>query len=321
MKKRILYCVHRYAPFPGGSENYVRDLAEETLKRNYEVWVFAGEHQGDLNGVKLISDPQCIFQNWDLIVVHGGDVGLQNYVLSQSLKITSPILYLLILPSNSPVCVQGLHQVTYLGCSTPADWRHVDYWNMRHKARQVRHSINPDTSVGHPGFRKAMGIETPYMFLSCGGFWPNKAFGDLIEVFNDVNRDDVTLVLTGYDNRFNFSTNAKNVRTFMIDDRTDVLSAIREANLYLLHSTSEGFGLVLLEAMYNHTPWAARKIAGAELMQDYGFTYTHNQQLFEYLKTFDFDTVSCDQLYMNRDYVKAAHLIEHTVNDILGCLV
>ena len=53
---KLLYVVHRYAPVPGGSENYVRDMAEETLSRGHEVWVLAGEHQGDLNGVKVSSD-------------------------------------------------------------------------------------------------------------------------------------------------------------------------------------------------------------------------------------------------------------------------
>jgi len=38
--KKILYVVHRYAPYPGGSENYVRDMAEETLRRGHDVTVF-----------------------------------------------------------------------------------------------------------------------------------------------------------------------------------------------------------------------------------------------------------------------------------------
>ena len=53
-----MYVVHRYAPYPGGSENYVRDMAEETLKRGYDVTVFAGDHAGDINGVKVTSNPR-----------------------------------------------------------------------------------------------------------------------------------------------------------------------------------------------------------------------------------------------------------------------
>ena len=78
MKKRILYVVHRYAPFPGGSENYVRDMAEETLFRGHEVAVFAGEHKGDHNGIRVTTDTAIFGEKWDLVVVHGGDVPLYS---------------------------------------------------------------------------------------------------------------------------------------------------------------------------------------------------------------------------------------------------
>ena len=93
---RLLFAVHRYAPFPGGSEYYVQAMAEEALSRGHEVAVFAGENQGDYNGVKVTSDPQILGWPWDLIVVHGGDVGLQNFVISNATRIPSPILYMLI---------------------------------------------------------------------------------------------------------------------------------------------------------------------------------------------------------------------------------
>ena len=44
---KILYVVHRYAPYPGGSENYVRDMAEETVSRGHDVTELACEHKGD----------------------------------------------------------------------------------------------------------------------------------------------------------------------------------------------------------------------------------------------------------------------------------
>ncbi len=321
--KRILYCVHRYAPYPGGSENYVRSLAEETQRRGNEVWVLAGEHQGDLNKVLLTSDPKCIYEKWDLIVVHGGDVTVQNYVLDRAHELISPMLYMLILPSNSPTCVKALHHATWIGCSTPADWRHVESWNVKEKGRNIRHSINGEASIGTSdprGFREVMNIKTDYMFLSCGGYWPNKAFDDLIDVFHQVKRDDVTLVLTGYDNRHDLMRkDTKNVKSFMIKEQWAVLGAIREADLYILHSYSEGFGLVLLEAMWNYTPWTARNIAGAELMKEYGFTYDTNDELIAYLQSFK--GVSQCQLDTSQKYVRASHLVQNTVDDIMGLLV
>ena len=53
---KICFVVHRYAPFPGGSEYYVQQMAEECVQRHHDVTVLAGEHKGHLNGVRLTSD-------------------------------------------------------------------------------------------------------------------------------------------------------------------------------------------------------------------------------------------------------------------------
>lgn len=317
--KRICFVVHRYAPFPGGSENYTRDMAEETLSRGHKVAVFTGEHFGDVNGVRVSSDPKILLEPWDLIVVHGGDVGIQNYVLSNAGRLGGPVLYLLILPSNSQECVSALHRCTYIGCSTLADWRHVEAYNAQDRAVRIRHGINHLHSMGDPGFRKLFDIRTPYMFLSSGGYWPNKAFDELIGIFNNTQRTDATLVLTGYDNRCGLMPKeTKFVKPFLFNKREDMLSALYEADLYLLNSYSEGFGLVLLESMLNLTPWAGREIAGAELMREYGFTYTNPKELQLYLQLFMGATQA--HLFESQKYVLSTHLIRHTVSDILKVL-
>lgn len=314
--KRICYVVHRYAPYPGGSENYVRDMAEETAKRGHEVAVFAGEHQGNLNGVRVSSAPEMLLEKWDLIVVHGGDVAVQNFVLQHADRLGGPVLYLLILPSNSPVCVGALHRSMFIGCSTHADWRHVTAYNAQARAVRVRHGINVDTSLGDRGFRELFGINTEYMFLSSGGYWPNKGFDELVQSFNKIDRKDVTLVLTGYDNRHGLMPKETEfVKPFLFDRRSDMLAALRDADLYILNSYSEGFGLVLLESMLNLTPWAARDIAGAELMREYGHTYTTQEQLIDYMQKFT--TVPYDERMVSMKYVWSTHQIGHTVNDIL----
>jgi glycosyltransferase involved in cell wall biosynthesis len=154
------------------------------------------------------------------------------------------------------------------------------------------------------------------MFLSCGGFWPNKAMKELVKVFNDVGRNDTTLVLTGYDNRHNIMPEQSEfVKPMMLDDRSDVLSAIRDADLYIMHSFSEGFGLVLLESMLNKTPWASRRIAGANLMKEFGFTYENDAQLREYL--IDFESDKQEQVERSYEYVTLNHMIKNTVDDIM----
>lgn len=316
--KRILYVVHRYAPFPGGSETYVRNMAEETLFQGHMVAVLAGEHQGDLNGVHVTSDPQILAQHWDLIVVHGGDVSMQNFVLmnANNPRLGGPVLYMLILPSESPVCLKGLENSTYIGCSTLADWRHVEKHGVQTKSVKVRHGIVKETSIGQSWFRDREDIKTKYMFLSSGGYWPNKGFGELVEIFNSIQRTDATLVLTGYDNRHGLMPRSTQfIKSYLLESRDDMLSALKDSDLYILNSTTEGFGLVLLESMLNMTPWVARKIAGAETMQDYGKTYTTPYELEEYLKTF-VGVPSSDRI-AGQYYVQATHLIQHTVEDIL----
>jgi len=316
---RILFVVHRYAPFQGGSENYVRDMAEEMKARGHRVAVFAGEHKGDYNGIHVSSNPEILRELWDLIVVHGGDVAVQNYVLNNAEKWGGPVLYLLILPSHSQTCVSALHRVMYIGCSTLADWRYVQSYNSNDRAVRVRHGINNHTSVGRPGFREKYNITTPYMFLSSGGFWPNKAFDELVGVFQKAKRDDTTLVLTGYDNRFEIMpASNEHIRSFLFTERQDMLDALLETDLYILNSYSEGFGLVLLEAMLNMTPWVAREIAGAELMREYGATYKTPTELQHYLQLFR--GVTSTHLLEAQRYVLSTHLVKHTVSDILGIL-
>jgi glycosyltransferase involved in cell wall biosynthesis len=316
---RILYVVHRYAPYPGGSENYVRDMAEETLSRGHEVCVFTGEHKGDWNGVRVTDLVNTLNEKWDLIVVHGGDVGVQDFVLRHAKDIQSPILFMLIVPSMSQTYLNAIQDVKYVGCSTIEDWDYVNDRGVVEKSVQISHGIDPKISTGTKGFREKYGITTKYMILSCGGYWPNKAMRELVEAFDKVGRDDITLVLTGYDNRHGIKPeDSKNVKALMIDDRDEVLSAIADADLYIMHSHKEGFGLVLLESMLNKTPWASRNIAGAKLLKEFGFTYDNDDELVTYLK--DFNGVPNTQIEDAYSIVVINHLIKNTVDDILRLL-
>lgn len=317
--KRLLYVVHRYAPFPGGSENYVRDMAEESVRRGHEVWVLSGEHAGNLNGVNVTSDGNILGTPFDLIIVHGGDVGVQDFVLHNSQRILSPILFMLILPSNSPTYMHAKDNVKFIGCSTHEDWEWANTNQVGNKAKKVIHGIDPNICTGVSGFKSKFGIKTPHMFLSSGGYWPNKAMKELADLFNSVGRTDTTLVLTGYDNRYGLMPEESEfVKPLMIEDRNDMLSAVVDADLYIMHSFKEGFGLVLLESMLNKTPWAARNNAGARLLQDYGFAYNTDEALFEYIRDFNFNKE--EQISNAYTHVNNNHLIKNTVDDILGLI-
>jgi glycosyltransferase involved in cell wall biosynthesis len=319
MKKKICFVVHRYAPFPGGSEYYVQQMAEECVQRLHEVTVVAGEHKGDLNGVHVTSDANALM-NQDLVVVHGGDVGVQNFVLEHAPQINSPVLYMLIKPSESPICLKGLENAKFIGCSAPEDWEHVKKHNVESKSHKVIHGISPTDCIGTEGrFKEKYNIpKDKRMFLSCGGYWPNKKMIELVEAFKKADLKDAVLVTTGYDNRFNIMPHAsENVIPLMVEDPMDVKDAIADADCYIMNSDAEGFGLVILESMINKTPWIARNIAGAKLLARYGKVYDTEEQLTEILKSWQPDDFTTALAYK---HVIQTHLIKNTVDDILSLI-
>jgi hypothetical protein len=114
------------------------------LKRNHDVTVLAHEHKGDQNGVKVSNDYNSILnQKWDLIVVHGGDVISQNIIHANAFAINkhSPVAYMIIKPSNSDVCKNGLKHHRFITYSTSADIDFLKNKNLLNKARRIRHGI------------------------------------------------------------------------------------------------------------------------------------------------------------------------------------
>ena len=319
MKKKICFVVHRYAPFPGGSEYYVQQMAEECVQRHHDVTVIAGEHKGHLNGVRVTSDANDL-QDKDLIVVHGGDVGVQNFVLSNASRIESPMLYMLIKPSESAVCLQALKDVKYIGCSAPEDWDHVVKHGVEYKSHKVIHGISPIDCIGEEGkFKDKYGIpKDKKMFLSCGGYWPNKKMIELADAFRKADLKDAILVTTGYDNRFGIMPHAsETVIPLMVEDPKDIKNAIADADCYVMNSDAEGFGLVILESMINKTPWISRNIAGAKLLADYGQVYDTEEELIPLLQNFNRDNNKVEYAYQ---HVIQNHLIKNTVDDILSLI-
>ena len=156
------------------------------------------------------------------------------------------------------------------------------------------------------------------MFLSCGGYWPNKKMIELVDAFKKANLKDSILVTTGYDNSFNLMPQKdNNIFPLMIDDPQMVKNAIADADCYVMNSDAEGFGLVILESMINKTPWISRNIAGAKLLSEYGQVYETEEQLIDLLKKF---TPSNEKIDKSYEYVMNNHLIKNTVDDIVNLI-
>jgi len=317
---RFLFVVHGYPPDPGGSQYYVQWMAEECLRRGHEVAVLAGVHGGDLNGVGLTGDPRALEEGWDLIVVHGGDVPMQNLALARAGSLRSPMLLLIIKPSESRIYRYAMETCALLGCSTPEDWAVVRRHGAGDRAVQVRHGIPRDARVGTPGvFREKFGIpRDTRMFLSCGGYWPNKRMRELAAVFEQAALVDAMLVTTGYaDPVGQMPAASDRVLPLLLDDPADVADAMADADAYIMNSDSEGFGLTLLECMANRTPWIAREIAGARVLREFGTTYASETELPVILAGFRRDDGQVERAHR---HLLEERLIEHSVDDILAAV-
>ena len=323
---RLCFVVHRYAPYQGGSEIFVQAMAEESLSRGHDVTVYTNTHKGDLNGIRVSSDHNILLEKYDLIIVHGGNCNSQDLVHLNAHQIPSPILYMLIMPSETPVCIQGLQKCKYIGCSSENDWAHVRKFGVLSKSYKVRHSVSLQSSVGIDGiFRMKYNIaRDKRIILSCGGFWQHKGMTELAQIIEDAELpDNVLLVLTGYndDNRY-IPPQSSRVRPLILEDKVDVCNAMAAMDLYIMNSTEEGFGLVLIEAMLNKKPWISRNIAGASMLKKCGaggLTYETPTELKRLIENLD-NTISKIDVDKNYKYAIENHLTSHTVNDIENLL-
>lgn len=315
---KILYVVHRYYPYQGGTENYVKDMAEETLARGHEVWALVDQHEGDQNGIKVTSDPEILMKDWDLIIVHGTQ-RWQQIMLRKFKFVKSPTVFMPVeMPSDKEDKLKiGFRFSKYLAYSTKEDYKFVKKYGMTKKAVHIRHGINKDQCIGQPGFKEKYGITTTNMIFSSGGFWKHKNMQNLINNFQKANLEDTTLVLSGYwdaGDVYDFlEYDEKIVKVFKLPSRQDVLDAMAEADLYVLNSLREGFGIVLLEAMLNKLPWISRPTPGALDLEGFGHVYQDDDSLIEALK--NFKSYSVESAY---NEVVNNRLIKNTVDDIFN---
>jgi len=226
---------------------------------------------------------------------------------------------MLIKPSASEVCMNGLKHHKFLTYSTSADIEFLKKMNVWDKARRIRHGVVPEQTIKlkfihHQGTFDSNKKKT---FVSAGGFFPHKAMVPLAEAFENANILGAELRLYGYfDGPKPVETDK--VKVFFGEPKDTVMLAIVNADAYIMNSNEEGFGLVLLEAMLNKTPWFARNIAGAKDMARYGNIFENEEELMEKLFTFKPNKRQIDDAY---NYVMANHTIHDTVNDIEDILL
>ncbi|MEM1375637.1 MAG: glycosyltransferase family 4 protein [Pseudomonadota bacterium] len=312
---KFCFVIHRAAPFPGGTEQYVQNLAEGAQGRGHEVTILAGLHRGPVNGIRVTSDQDILgSERFDLVIVHGSTDGSPRDTLDRAAELPSPVLYLLVAHRAEHIRRKHLRNAPLLGWSTPLDQEAIARAGATDRAVRVRHGIDPAQSLGKPGFRARHGIAPDrLMFLSCGGYAANKRMRALARTFRRM-PGDALLVTTGYNaQRWQMPRRGPRVLPLMLEDREEVLSAIAEADCYVMHSRDEGFGLVLLEAMLNRTPWIARRTGGATVLGDFGQTYESDAELRELLEAFERDE---ERVARAERAVTGGHTIAHCINDL-----
>lgn len=293
---KLLFVVHRYAPFAGGSEYNTQRFAEACVQLNHDVTVFAITHKGDLNGVKVTDNPLILQQEWDLIIVHG-DGSAQNIIHTApkgSLK--GKILYLLIRPDdNLPIIREGMEKAHYIGCATSEDFAFVKKYGYDKKIQFIHYPVVvPKIITPREELRKKFDITSSKVYMSSGGFWPHKGFDELLKAFIEVNPEDSELILTGYDARHgmpDYTTigkqNGVKVQMYYLDNPLHVYELMRASNWFVWNSKpgSEGYGLVLLECIMLGCSWIGRDMAAASKLAPWmGVTYTDYDELKFYLK-------------------------------------
>jgi glycosyltransferase involved in cell wall biosynthesis len=314
---RVLLVVHRFS-YPGGSEMYISWIGKEFVKRGYETWVLTDEHKGDVDGIHVTSDYSVADQNFDAIIVHGGDCKTQNFIHSRKFK--SPVLYLIIYPSESNICLTGLSNAKYLGYSTTADYDYLVKHGYYENVKMVRHGV--DTTIFddyEPNyFSIKHGLPDKRYVLSVGGFWSHKGFNELAEVFNDVRPKNLVLCLCGYAKPELAPRESEWVRVFYGLSDKEIRCALCDASLYVMNSRDEGFGLVLLESMLFGVPWAARPVGGAVLpdMSSRGCVYDNRVQLSSIISELDRGEFEYPSIVGNIKYIKRERSIANTVDDI-----
>jgi len=315
MSLRLCFVAHRAAPFPGGTEVFVQSMAEEAQSRGHAVTVLATQHRGDHRGVRITADMDILErETFDLVIVHGATEGAPRATLERAAFLRNPVLYQIVAHRSGHVRRRHLLGARLLGWSTPLDQAVIARHGLQARATQVRHGIRPDTALGLPGFRARHGIAPDrLMFVSCGGYMPHKRMRPLARLFARVKRDAI-LVTTGYGARVRaMPGRSERVLPLVIDDHAEVLSAIAEADCYLMHSREEGFGLVLLEAMLNRTPWIAHATGGATVLPHLGQTYRHDRELVALIEGFARNE---ERVRRAEAEVLAEHTIARCVDDI-----
>jgi glycosyltransferase involved in cell wall biosynthesis len=303
----------------GGTESIARDVSWGLLRRGYDFEVLTEVSVGDHTPLKVTNDIG-ILQRADLIL----QVGVFSFMdwevmeLKRRKFFDAPVFIWCIEPESKFFMWMtdphtGVQQNKLMfGYSVEYARHRMQMVGMSHLGFKIRYGI--PSVIGRPGFKKKRNIATSRMFLSAGGFDKRKCQHELIKAFVEAKLPDTTLVVTGH-RCFNDAPKEQDgVRVIVPDDRQELMDAMLEADLLIMNSNAEGYGLVLLEAMFNKTRWAANRVGAAihkEDLADYGYVYDDEEGLKKAFQEYE----KLDVMKAYR-YAAGNHTIDCMMNDV-----
>lgn len=226
-----------------------------------------------------------LYDAWDVVQLHGQRIWSTDFLYPYLRRRRSPLVFTAYgfaqwhRPDRKPVIdhayyhvvlPRALKHVARITASTRAEREDlIGFGVPAEKIALASVGYDPADFTALPeGFRARHGIARgERMLLYAGGFYANKRVDRLVEAAAGL---DATLIVLGADadgSQADIEALAKQrgtrLRALGRVPREDLLSAYREADLFVMASDFEGFGIVLLEALAAGLPFVSTPAGAA----------------------------------------------------------
>lgn len=264
----------------GGMERYFVDLCQELADRGHQVQAICHQHfshQSLLEGREnLLVSPVTAMGNWDILAKHRIRQLIKTFSpdviethLSRATALTSAAAVSLAIPlvskTHNYLKLKYYHQVSHFIAATK-DQKHYLLGN---NIPETCISVIPNFSTMEPSTQQKTVTSGPVRFLAYGRFVTKKGFEILLPAFHRYLNDGHDGILTlGGDGPNRESLN-KICVALNIQDRVNfagwidnTAKALDDADIFILPSLDEPFGIVVLEAMARGTPIISTRTKG-----------------------------------------------------------